>query len=343
MFDRVTTAWQLLRPRSLAANRKSLDDLVAEVRELKREQAEGTRAIREQLDALAVRESQLRAIHRADVEQEPEIDGLSRILDETRVVPHVQRAIAAAPLHLSPFPYAVVPDLLPPDFYAALLRAIPPVELFADRPFNKQHLTVPLTVAPLYSRRVWKFMAHVVNRTAMQPPILEKFRQPLGEWIALNWPSLAHAPLSPPVEFKTGVGRILARGRGYRIPPHRDPKWGFLTVIVYLAKPEDDEAWGTQLYEVDADREAVGATPHWIDARQCRAVVDVPFKPNTALVLLNSVGAHGAAIPDEAQPEDLRRYVLQYHIGPSASALKTLQALLPDERRPLWAGKVSDE
>jgi hypothetical protein len=277
------------------------------------------------------------------VELEGDIDGLSRILDDARVIPHVQRAIAAAPLHSTPFPYVVIPDLLPADFYDALIKAIPPVELFADRPFNKQHLIVPLSVAPLYSRRVWKYMAHVVNRTAMQPAILEKFRQPLGEWIAINWPSLASNPLGPPVEFKTGVGRILARGRGYRIPPHRDPKWGFLTIIVYLAKPSDDESWGTQLYEVEADHEAVGATPHWIDDRQCRAVVDVPFKPNTALVLLNSIGAHGASIADDAQPEDLRRYILQYHIGLSAAALKALQALLPDDRRALWAGKITDD
>jgi hypothetical protein len=343
MIDRVTTAWQLLRPRTLAATRRTLDEVVAELRELKRAQLDSTREMREQLNALAVRESQLRAIYRADVEQERDVDDLTRVLDDDRVVPHVQQAIRAAPLHVAPFPYVVIPNLLPPDVYDALIRAIPPVELFADRPFNKQHLTVPLTVAPRYSRHVWKFMAHVVNRTAMQPAILEKFRQPLSEWIALNWPSLADDPLGPPVEFKTGVGRILARGRGYKIQPHRDPKWGFITVIVYLAKPDDDEAWGTQLYEVEEDREAVGATPHWIDDRRCRAVVDVPFKPNTALVLLNSVGAHGASIPDDAQPEDLRRYVLQYHIGPSGAALKALQGLLPENRRALWAGKISDE
>jgi hypothetical protein len=342
MIDRVTAAWQLLRPRTAADTRRTLEQLVTELREWKQTQLDNMSAIREQLEALAVRESQLRAIARADVDQEDDLDGLGRILAHAHVVPHVQHAILAAPLHLEPFPYAVISNVLPTDFYEALIRAIPPVELFADRQFNRQHLTVPLTLGPLYSCRVWKYMANVVNRTAMQPAILEKFRQPLGDWIALNWPSLSHDPLGPPVEFKTGSARLLLRGRGYRIKPHRDPKWGFLTVIVYLAKPGDDEAWGTQLYEVNDDHEAVGATPHWIDDRQCRTVVDVPFRPNTALVLLNSVGAHGASIP-KAAPKDLRRYVLQYHIGPSSASLRALEALLPEERRPLWAGKLSDE
>jgi hypothetical protein len=342
MLQRVSAVWELLRPRSLASTRKTLDDLVSELRDMKRVQQETARELREQLSTLAVRESQLRAVYVADADQETAMGQLATVLDDSRIIAHVTTAIARAPLHLAPFPYCVIPDVLPDDFYDVLLRAIPPVELFADRPLNKQHLTVPLTVAPAFSRRVWKYMAHVVTKAAFQPALVEKFREPLGAWIAANWPSLADDPLGHPMELKTGIGRILVRGRGYRIPPHRDPKWGFLTVILYLARPQDSETWGTQLYEVGGDHEAVGAAPHWIDGERCHGEVDVPFRPNTALVFINSTGAHGAHIPEDAEPADLRRYVLQFHIGPSATALRALQSLLPEERRALWAGKRTD-
>ena len=342
MFERVAAFWDLLRPRTIAQTRKTVDDLVAEVRELKRAQRDAAIDLRQQLDALAVRESQLRAIWRADAEMADEVPHLGAILDGSRIAAHVEAAVAKSPLCEEPFPHAVIPNVVPRDFYDALLRGIPPVELFADRPFNKQQLTVPFAVAPLYSRLVWSYMTDVVIKTALMPALVDKFRARLGAWIAANWPSLAENPLGPPVELKTADGRILLRGRGYTIPPHRDPKWGFLTVILYLARPKDSETWGTQLYAVGDDEEARGPAPHWIDANRCRRSVDIPFRRNTALVLLNSTGAHGASIPEDAEPPDLQRYVYQFRIGPSSMAIRALTSLLPEDRRAFWEGKTSD-
>ncbi len=133
----------------------------------------------------------------------------------------------------------------------------------------------------------------------------------------------------------------MRRGRGYCISPHRDPKWGFLTGILYLARPQDSERWGTQLFAVDEDDDAVGAAPHWIDPAKCRLVSDVPYRPNTMLVMLNSSGAHGAQIPEDAEPADLRRYIYQFRIGPSSHTIRWLTTMLTEEQRPLWAGKVA--
>jgi hypothetical protein len=60
------------------------------------------------------------------------------------------------------------------------------------------------------------------------------------------------------------------------------------------------------------------------------------------LVFLNSVGAHGAHIPADALPENLDRYIYQFRIGPTVESMATLKAVLPEERRPVWAGKQSD-
>jgi hypothetical protein len=91
---------------------------------------------------------------------------------------------------------------------------------------------------------------------------------------------------------------------------------------------------------VDHDREAKSAAPYWIDEKQCRLVEDVKFVPNRLLVFLNSEGAHGAFIPPDAEPADLRRYIYQFRLGPTLEAIGTLKAMLPEERQPLWAGKA---
>ena len=133
----------------------------------------------------------------------------------------------------------------------------------------------------------------------------------------------------------------MLRRPGYRIAPHRDPKWGFLTCLLYLARPGDEPQWGTQLFRVKDDQEARGASPHWIPDQQCECVADVEFLPNRALVFLNSVGAHGAHIPADVQPPDLERYTYQFRVGPERQSMEALRASLSTQEQPLWAGKVS--
>ena len=296
------------------------------------------KTMNEQLARLVLRESQVRAV----MERDAELDRYQSKLEDTLAKPttssHIERAVREAELNSSPFPHAVIDAVFPDDLYACLLRGLPPLQLFADRPTNKQQLQVPFRLAPAYSRRVWRYLTSVVIPEWLAPAIVTKFREPVDEWIRVNWPEV------PPesVAFQSSDGRILLRRRGYRIPPHRDPKWGFLTCILYLARAEDSESWGTQLYTVDGDEEARGAAPHWIDPERCRYVGDVTFRPNRIFVFLNSVGAHGAHIPDDAQPETLERYIFQFRIAPTVESMGMLKSTLTEERRPFWAGKAAD-
>lgn len=294
--------------------------------------------IDEQLSHLAQRESQVRAVIERDTELEGHQARLRDVLGNPGISSHIERAVRQAELHHHPFPYAVIDDLLPNDLYSCLLKGLPPLELFADRPTNKQQLQVPFRLAPRYSQRVWRYLAAVAVPDFIVPAVIEKVRAPLDEWITLNWPGVAPAS----VEFHSSDGRILLRRRGYRIPPHRDPKWGFITCILYLARRHDSEAWGTQLYTVDGDEEARGAAPHWIDPARCHHVGDVEFRANRMLVLLNSVGAHGAYIPDDAQPETLERYIYQFRIAPTVESMSMLKVTLAEDRRQFWAGKSAD-
>ena len=299
---------------------------------------ERVKGLHDDLSLMARRESQLRAVLTRDADLDGQLAALEEILANTGTASHVARAIRRATVHRDPFPHAVIDHLLPKALYKCLMAGLPPVELFADRPVNKQQLTVPFLLAPAYSRRVWRFVTDVVARECIVPATVEKFRPSIDEWVSHNWPTVP----PPSVELHGSYGRILLRRPGYRIPPHRDPKWGFLTCILYLARPEDSEAWGTELYTVDGDEEARGAAPHWIDPARCRTVTEVAFRPNRMLVFLNSVGAHGAHIPDDAQPDSLERYIYQFRIAPTVESMSLLKSALPPERRSSWAGKSRD-
>jgi hypothetical protein len=366
MFEQLRQSLEVARPRSLARMQKSLDDLVEGIRLLRRavkelgehgkavelrQQRDGERIdemndrvaeLTKKLDSLLLRESQLRSIAMADAALEHALEDLPDICNEALIIAHVRDAVGRARLERDPLPYLIVSNVFPPKFYDALVRGIPPYELFADRPRNKQQLKVPLSYGPAYSRVVWSFLVEIALERAFQPAIVEKFRQPLGEWIAREWPQLASDPLGRPMELHSTDGRILLRGPGYNIRPHRDPKWGFITVLLYLPRPGESDRWGTQIYAVDEDAPASTISPHWIDAERCRLAVDVPFRRNTALVFLNSHGAHGASIPEDAQPADLQRYVYQFRIGPTKAAIEALVRILPPDRRGAWEGKLVD-
>jgi hypothetical protein len=50
--------------------------------------------------------------------------------------------------------------------------------------------------------------------------------------------------------------------------------------------------------------------------------------------------AHGAHIPAGAEPETLERYIYQFRVGPTAPIISMRKSILPEERRPLWAGRA---
>jgi hypothetical protein len=358
MTGRFSSLLEVIRPRTIARAVKSVDDLAVISRELKllvkqlehravqtdaRTSAleEEVRSLRSAVAELRVRESRLRAIYQRDIELQPALDAVDRILDAASIRSHVERSFESAALDLEPFPHLVLEHVFPQPFYEAVLRGIPPVEMF-DGARNKQRIVVPFEMAPAFSRRVWGFLLHSVVDEIIGPALIRKFRQPLDEWLQATWPELAGQSLESLVRLQSTDGRILLRGQGYLIPPHRDPKWGFVTCLLYLARPGDSPAWGTELYHVDGDTEAVNVAPHWISAEHCRLAKEIPFRPNTALAFMNSRGAHGARIPADAQPPDLERYIYQFRIGPSSESIRKLQALLPQDRREMWSGKAVD-
>ena len=317
-LGRVTAAADLLRPRTFFRT-------LARVSEL----ADTARDLRLQVAALERRTEQLLAIEQLEWDHRKEMERLAS-LDPAAVGAHVERAVAASPLDLDPFPHIVVPEWLPREVYDLMIKAIPPAVFFADDGPARQQLAVPVPFAPAWQRLAWRFISDHIVRQSLARALTARFKDVLDDYIR------SFCPAAGPLQLSASGGRLMLRRPGYVIAPHRDPKWGFLTALAYLARDKDNEAYGTQLYRVANDEDAPSAKPYYVDEARCTLVRHVPFRANTLLVFLNSTGAHGATIPADAQPANLERYVFQFRLGPHSDEMSRLLAAMPDSVRASW-------
>lgn len=270
---------------------------------------------------------------------EDAIARLDTVLDEERITAHVRKAIAAAPLQTDPFPHVVVERLFPVDVYKMLLKAIPPPAFFSDRDLLKQNLRTPMEFGPELSVRALGFLEEVIARRAIRPAILEKFHDHLQQhYDTIFGPAFRERAGQMPQAVSGG--RVMLRRPGYHLSAHRDPKRALVTCLLYLARSSDSETYGTHIYRVLDDGEAGYTRTYYPEqeGRTCELVKMVPYRPNTMLAFLNSGGAHGATIPDDA-PQDLERYTYQFYLGPEGDALEALIHDLPPERQAMWRTK----
>lgn len=267
-----------------------------------------------------------------------EIDALDTRLDFARADAYVNSVIRRADLVMDPFPHIVVDPMWPPEIYQLIVRGIPPEPFFSDKDPIKQNVRVPMDFAPIFTARVWEFVDRV-SRESIVPRVLRKFREPLDAHYDTIFGEAFRARASKLPQSVSG-GRLMLRRPGYHLDPHRDPKRAWLTCLMYLAKPGDSEAWGTQIFRVTGDQEAPYTQTYYPaqSGGQVELVKLVPFVPNTALIFLNSGGAHGVDIPADA-PADLERYSFQFYIGPDSADLDRLIRDLPPDRQARWVSK----
>ena len=322
IIGRLSAAADLLRPKTLFRTLSRVDSI-----------ADRTRELSAAVDLLRIQTEQLMAIQRIDWDRRFDLTRLDKWLDVARIETHINRVFDAAPLQLDPFPHVVIENWLPDDVYARIVDAMPPSIFFAhDR---DQHWSVPFGVAPLYSRQVWAFVANAIVGDMVHAALNRKLERVIRDYVRSFCPAL---PADSDLTLHPSDGRIMLRRPGYSLMPHRDPKWGFVTGIVYLAREGDNEAHGTQLYRVRDDAQAPTSRVHYVEPGNCELIKDVPFRANSMLVFLNSEGAHGASIPADAQPPTLERYIYQFRLGPNSKVIKRLISLMSPGDAALWEG-----
>jgi len=319
---RLAAAAGLLRPRTLFRTLSRVDSIADRTREL-------TAAV----EMLRIQTDQLLTIQRVDWDKRLELPRIDRWLNADRIKAHINAAFDVSPLEIDPYPHMVVQNWLPDDVYGRIVDAMPAAIFFAHD--SDQHWAVPSGVAPLYSRQVWAFVANRIVGEMLYEALNRKFQNIICRYVRSFVPTL---PRDIDLSLHPSDGRIMLRRPGYNLAPHRDPKWGFVTGIVYLAREGDNETHGTQIYRVRDDAEAPTSRVYYPEPDKCELVKDVPFRANTMLAFLNSEGAHGASIPPDAQPPDLERYIYQFRLGPTGKVIKRLTDLMPSEQATMWAG-----
>ena len=295
-----------------------------------------------ELARLVARVEQSQAVHKSDAGPTRSLKTALKQIDHARVFAQVQAVVGAAPPESDPCPHIVLDDLLPDDAYDALVAAIPPPLFFEHLAVNRQDLEIPFKFTPRYQREVWQAFQDRIVMNALVPALTDKFQNDLDLFVRTNWPGVVDSMADAGISLHPILGRIMRRRPGYEIKPHRDPRWSFLTCILYLTKRDDRQLYGTQLCRLQQEQESSSRAPLWIDERNVEVVREVPGRPNSAVVFLNSTGAHRAAIPADAPPET-DRYIYQVRFGPERSVRDALSARLPVETAQRWTQKSQDK
>ena len=151
-----------------------------------------------------------------------------------------------------------------------------------------------------------------------------------------SWPDLPND--GQDLRFTVLNSRLLLRLPGFEIKPHRDPRWAFVTCLIYLPKPTDATVYGTHLYRLVHEREAPSGSPFWLEYADCELVKSVPGSARSALAFVNWSGAHSASMPGDA-PAGTHRYLYQLQIGPDSASRERIMTHVAADRRSAWASR----
>jgi len=248
-----------------------------------------------------------------------------RVFDAGHVGPHVERAVAAAPVHTDPSVHIVINNLTPPDTYQAILDGVPPRVFFSQRDDEKQNLKLSmLDVAPAWTFETLAFLENTLIPRLMVPALLRRFELPIREFYLREY-GPERGPAFAALPHEATGGRLMLRRPGYHLDPHLDPKRVVFTCLLYFARPGDSEGFGTAFYRMNGTPNIDRTSTFYPQTQgiRCDLVKMVPFRPNTAVAFLNWGGAHGADIPKDA-PKDTERYSYQFYVSPEPAALAAL-------------------
>jgi hypothetical protein len=208
------------------------------------------------------------------------LDRLDAALTPEPLARHVAAAVERARIIDAPVPHALITELLPADAYAALVAAIPPRLYFHDDGTGRLALPLPPALAPIESAVAWRYMVDVA-RDVLTPAIVQQF-----------------APVLGAQRHSASQGRLLIRLPGFEGSVRRRNPSHVLTVTIAFAPLGTGPDFGCLIGGGDAPP------------------VTVPFVPNSALVVLDSAGAHAYQSIPAAAPDGTERCSYEFPIGP---------------------------
>jgi hypothetical protein len=251
-----------LRARLSPRDTAEVERLAETIRTLERE-AQDVRRSTARLEALVgslnSQMEQLRTLRREDAGSGERLARFESVCDPGRIATAVRTAVARAEPARVPFPHVVVPNLLPGEFFAALVDLMPSPEFFEAVPDHRARISIPPVLAPLASVVAWRFFADRVLRDAVAAAVLERLQLPAGS------PRVSDAHL---LVCRAGV-------REWRVG---EADGGGATLVVCLTQPTAAEGLTAVLHAAgDAGPVPVGG--------------GVPLPPNTAVAFPSDRGS----------------------------------------------------
>ena len=217
---------------------------------------------------------------------------------DTEVLEHILKRIAATPIVEHPFPYMVVDDIFPKDYYRDIQRHFPPDEkmlpicetgrtgpAYRDRLvtlFTPDHLS---RLDPA-SRAFWVRFANWLYSERFINGVIDTF-----------WPHVACrlANLnSDDCRVKIhGDALIVSDKTNYAIGPHTDVAQRLITFLFYLPKDENLANLGTSIYKPKDPALQSDGSKHY-SFELFHKLATIPFLPNRALIFIrNNQSFHG--------------------------------------------------
>jgi FkbM family methyltransferase len=201
------------------------------------------------------------------------------------VMHHVLEQVARAKVIEKPFPYLVVDDVFPSDYYAEMLENFPTLESL--RPitdsgrikgeYYRERLVVLFTEDDFArmtaaQQAFWRELASWMYTDQFLSYFLHKFHPYLE-------PRVERIVAAEGALNVTGDALLVNDCTNYAIGPHTDNAHRLVTFLFYLAKDRSMEDLGTSVYEPKDPNFTCWGGPHY-DYAPFRKVDTVKFLPN---------------------------------------------------------------
>jgi hypothetical protein len=222
-----------------------------------------------------------------------------------------------------PFPHAVIPDLLPDDFFRDLADSIPPLESFQPDDHIKANLRIMernryFEAAPEGFKETWRCLRDEILRDTIAPILVRRLESEIREKYAFLFSSeLADEIMAG--GLMASDGRIMARKPGYKLHPHSDSAQYAVTCLLYFTNADDADTGALCLYRPEHRPELRHTSTYYPikeEGISVELVKEIPIQENLFVAFLNGAESlHGVRVSSHA---DLTRERLAYqaHIVP---------------------------
>jgi hypothetical protein len=221
-------------------------------------------------------------------------------------------AVGNAPIQTFPYPHIYVRDVFPREYYAELLRNLPPAEVLKPitqarnvrGPYDDRFVLglTPAELARLPDpyRAFWTDLTGWMVGGRFGPLVLGKF----GHFIEQRFQGMSG------VQFTDEALLVEDRTR-YALGPHTDTPAKVLSMLFYLPADESQSHLGTSIYVPKDPQFVCEGGPHHPFDRFDR-MITMPFVPNALFAFLKTANSfHGV---EPIREESVRRHLLLYDV-----------------------------